>query len=104
MRGPVVKAVMAAAKERRARVVKMRLEGLNFAEIGYILGVHRGRARELYLTACRRQEHLDPVYEGRRGRCFSEPRTMYDWRGPRPDWYKGPLRSEGDPPPEPEPL
>lgn len=38
--------------------------------------------------------------EGRRGRRFGEPRTMYDWRGPRPDWYTGPLRSEGDPPPE----
>ena len=34
------------------------------------------------------------------GRSFGEPRTMYDWRGPRPDWYTGPLRSEGDPPPE----
>jgi hypothetical protein len=34
------------------------------------------------------------------GRRFGEPHTMYDWRGPRPDWYTGPLRSEGDPPPE----
>src|SRR5215213_4398489 len=33
------------------------------------------------------------------GRNFGDPRTMYDWVGPRPDWYTGPLRSEGDPPP-----
>lgn len=29
-----------------------------------------------------------------RPRTFGIRRTMADWRGPRPDWYDGPLRSE----------
>jgi hypothetical protein len=88
--------------------------GRDDPDTGYVADDYmRGMANGLILAEhIMRDRHGDPDYvpppplpplgdsRQRHGRRFGEPRTMYDWRGPRPDWYTGPLRSAGDPPPE----